>query len=113
MANAEKEIPSQASRAEAVAEAGMGAHDRPPTASPASDAGGVKNGEQASPSSSPDGVEANDEKPVAAHEEEPKMSTAKIALIMLALCVRCLISCIRLPADIGLRSLSSWPLWTL
>ncbi|KAI4118698.1 MAG: hypothetical protein LQ345_001310 [Seirophora villosa] len=86
MANAEKEIPSQASRAEAVAEAGMGAHDRPPTASPASDAGGVKNGEQASPSSSPDGVEANDEKPVAAHEEEPKMSTAKIALIMLALC---------------------------
>ncbi|KAI4206265.1 MAG: hypothetical protein LQ348_001028 [Seirophora lacunosa] len=87
MANAEKAIPSQASRAEAVAEAGMGAHDRPPTASPASDAGGVKNGEQASPSSSPDGVEANDEKPVAAHEEEPKMSTAKVALIMLALCI--------------------------
>ncbi|KAI4090518.1 MAG: hypothetical protein LQ344_004658 [Seirophora lacunosa] len=87
MANAEKAIPSQAFRAEAVAEAGMGAHDRPPTASPALDAGGVKNGEQASPSSSPDGVEANDEKPVAAHEEEPKMSTAKVALIMLALCI--------------------------
>ncbi|KAI4287010.1 MAG: hypothetical protein L6R35_003739, partial [Caloplaca aegaea] len=77
MANAEKDVPSQASRAEAVAEAGMAA----------STEGGPNHDERSSPSSSTEQVEAKPGGAVAAQEEEPKMSKGKIALIMLALCI--------------------------
>ncbi|KAL9015897.1 MAG: hypothetical protein Q9185_006736 [Variospora sp. 1 TL-2023] len=75
MANAEKDVPSQASRAEAVAEAGMAAE------------GGPNQDERSSPFSSTEQVEAKPGGAVAAKEEEPKMSKGKIALIMLALCI--------------------------
>ncbi|KAI4121909.1 MAG: hypothetical protein LQ338_006094 [Usnochroma carphineum] len=85
-----EEILSQASRAEAVAEAGMGADDTPPTAIPSSedatDLEKADHGEQASPSSSTNGVEAKDEKAVAA-PEGPQRGTGKTALIMAALCI--------------------------
>lgn len=84
MANAEKDVPSQASRAEAVAEAGMAA----------STEGGPNHDERSSPSSSTEQVEAKPGGAVAAQEEEPKMSKGKIALIMLALCVRYLMFCV-------------------
>ncbi|KAL8653838.1 MAG: hypothetical protein Q9210_001868 [Variospora velana] len=88
MANAEKDVPSQASRAEAVAEAGMAADDTRPTAVPISAEGGPDHDERSSPSSSTDQVvEAKAGEAVAAQEEEPRMSKGKIALIMLALCI--------------------------
>ncbi|KAL8716992.1 MAG: hypothetical protein Q9225_005728 [Loekoesia sp. 1 TL-2023] len=89
MANTE-EVPSQASRAEAVAEAGMGADNTPSTALPtpvkATDLETADNGDPTSPPSSTNGAEAKDEKPVAAPEESQR-SKGKTALIMLALCI--------------------------
>ncbi|KAL8693792.1 MAG: hypothetical protein Q9218_001440 [Villophora microphyllina] len=85
-----EEVPSQASRAEAVAEAGMGAHDQPPTAIPASehpsDLERNGNGELASPSGSSGGHDVRDEKTTPA-TDEPQRSKGKTALIMLALCI--------------------------
>ena len=86
---AANEMPSQASRAEAVAEAGAGADSTPPTAIPSSEkAADPETAEDGhtSPSSSTNGVEAKDEKPVAALEGVQR-SKGKTALIMLALCV--------------------------
>ncbi|KAL9598914.1 MAG: hypothetical protein Q9219_004179 [cf. Caloplaca sp. 3 TL-2023] len=84
MANTE-ELPSQASRAEAVAEAGMGAHDTPPTAAPSSGANAdLEKGDHddhSSPTSSTAGAEAKDEKPVAP-PEEPQKSKGKTTLII-------------------------------
>ncbi|KAI4281828.1 MAG: hypothetical protein L6R38_003382, partial [Xanthoria sp. 2 TBL-2021] len=85
-----EEIPSEASRAEAVAEAGMGADTTPPTAMPSSekatDLEKGENGEGFSPSSSSDAVGVKDEK-TADVPEEPQRSKGKTALIMLALCI--------------------------
>ncbi|KAL8780780.1 MAG: hypothetical protein Q9194_000713 [Teloschistes cf. exilis] len=85
-----EDFPSQASRAEAVAEAGMGAHNHPSTGIPLSDhptdlekAG---NGEPVSPSGSSSGHEVNNEKPTPPAEESQR-SKGKTALIMLALCI--------------------------
>lgn len=86
MANTE-EVPSQASRAEAVAEAGMGANNSPPIAS--GQGTDVEKGEKdgsTSPSSSTNRTEEKDGMPVAA-PEEPQMGKGKTTLIMSALCV--------------------------
>ncbi|KAL9595636.1 MAG: hypothetical protein Q9179_004907 [Wetmoreana sp. 5 TL-2023] len=87
MANRE-DMPSQASRAEAVAEAGMGADDQPSTAIPSSekerDLEEAGNDERFSPSTSSNGVASKDEK-AGNPPEEPQRSKSKIALIMCAL----------------------------
>ncbi|KAL8699864.1 MAG: hypothetical protein Q9201_005760 [Fulgogasparrea decipioides] len=81
-------MPSQASRAEAVAEAGMGADDQPSTAIPSSekerDLEEAGNDERFSPSTSSNGVASKDEK-AGNPPEEPQRSKSKIALIMCAL----------------------------
>lgn len=83
-------IPSEASRAEAVAEAGMAASITPPTAIPSSNK--VTDLEKAegagivSPSGSSDAIGEKDEKTAEASEELQR-SKGKTALIMLALCV--------------------------
>ena len=84
------ELPSEASRAEAVAEAGMGAHSKPPTAVPPSDMStDLEKGDHGgvSPSGSSDGIEGKHEK-TADESEELQRSKGKTTLIMLALCVR-------------------------
>lgn len=85
-----EEMPSQAYRAEAVAEAGMGADSTPPTAIHSSrngtDLEKAENSEHVSPLSSTIGAEANEEKDVAAPPEQ--RNKGKTALIMSALCVR-------------------------
>ncbi|KAI4195344.1 MAG: hypothetical protein LQ350_007270 [Teloschistes chrysophthalmus] len=85
-----EELPSQASRAEAVAEAGMGADNNPSTGLPSSnhptDLEKVGNGEPVSPSGSSGGHEINNEK-ATPPTEEPQRSKSKTALIMLALCI--------------------------
>ncbi|KAL8832896.1 MAG: hypothetical protein Q9170_004676 [Blastenia crenularia] len=89
MANNE-EVPSQASQAEAVAEAGMGADNTRPTAIPSSeketDLEKGEHGCQTSPASSSNGAGAKDEV-LAAASEEPRRSKGKTTLIMLALCI--------------------------
>ncbi|KAL8949937.1 MAG: hypothetical protein Q9222_004004, partial [Ikaeria aurantiellina] len=88
MANAD--MPSQASRAEAVAEAGTGADDSPPTAVPVSnhdkdlEKGGDDEG--VSPNGLSNGAEIKDEKAMEKPEEPPR-SKGKTLLIMLALCI--------------------------
>lgn len=87
-----EETPSQASRAEAVAEAGMGAGDHPsstgiPSTEDPTDLEKAGNGKPVSPSGSSVGHDVKDEK-VAAATEEPQRSKGKTLLIMLALCVR-------------------------
>ncbi|KAL8912622.1 MAG: hypothetical protein Q9172_007470, partial [Xanthocarpia lactea] len=83
-------IPSEASRAEAVAEAGMGASSLPPTAIPSSNkATDLEKAEGAgivSPSGSSDEIGDKDEKTAEAPEELQR-SKGKTALIMLALCI--------------------------
>ncbi|KAL8663916.1 MAG: hypothetical protein Q9202_003465 [Teloschistes flavicans] len=86
-----EEIPSQASRAEAVAEAGMGAGDHPsstgvPSTEDPTDLEKAGNGKPVSPSGSSVGHDVKDEK-VAAATEEPQRSKGKTLLIMLALCI--------------------------
>lgn len=84
--------PSEASRAEAVAEAGMGADSTPPTTIPSSekttDLEKGENREGLSPSGSSDGVGVKDEKTADA-PVQPQRSKGKTTLIMLALCVSC------------------------
>ncbi|KAL8983739.1 MAG: hypothetical protein Q9205_002108 [Flavoplaca limonia] len=83
------EIPSEASRTEAVAEAGMGADGTPPTAIPSSEmAADLEKGEHGgvSPSASSDGTGSKHEK-AADVPDEPQRSKGKTALIMLALCI--------------------------
>lgn len=83
MANVE-EVPSQAYRAEAVAEAGMGAHGSPTAASgQRTDVEKAETDESTSPPSSTNGME---KKPDAV-DEEPQRSKGKTALIMSALCI--------------------------
>ncbi|KAL8708329.1 MAG: hypothetical protein Q9220_006804 [cf. Caloplaca sp. 1 TL-2023] len=83
-----QEIPSQAYRAEAVAEAGMGAHSSPPMAVPDherdQDLERGEDDEGTSPNGLSDGakVEQTMEK-----AEEPQRSKGKTLLIMLALCI--------------------------
>ncbi|KAI4235062.1 MAG: hypothetical protein LQ349_003410 [Xanthoria aureola] len=83
-------IPSGASRAEAVAEAGMGADSTPPTTIPSSekttDLEKGENREGLSPSGSSDGVGVKDEKTADA-PVQPQRSKGKTTLIMLALCI--------------------------
>ncbi|KAL8774821.1 MAG: hypothetical protein Q9209_000760 [Squamulea sp. 1 TL-2023] len=70
---ATEEIPSEASRAEAVAEAGMGADSTPSTAIPSSekaiDPEKAENGERISHSGSSDGTGVKDEKSTAVSED--------------------------------------------
>lgn len=105
-----EEIPSEASRAEAVAEAGMGADTTPPTAMPSSekatDLEKGENGEGFSPSSSSDAVGVKDEK-TADVPEEPQRSKGKTALIMLALCVSYDKTGLETSADLPFRLLFS------
>ncbi|KAL8903699.1 MAG: hypothetical protein Q9171_007309, partial [Xanthocarpia ochracea] len=83
-------IPSEASRAEAVAEAGMGASSTPSTATPSSgkatDLEKAEGGGIVSPSGSSDAIGDKDEKTAEAPEELQR-SKGKTALIMLALCI--------------------------
>ena len=85
-----EEVPSQASRAEAVAVAGMGADDQPPTAIPSSnkevDLEKAEYEGMASPSGSSGGHDVKDEKPAPPAEDQSR-SKSKTLLIMLALCV--------------------------
>ncbi|KAL8872453.1 MAG: hypothetical protein Q9174_001923 [Haloplaca sp. 1 TL-2023] len=85
-----EEVPSQASRAEDVAIAGMGADDQPPTAIPCSnkevDLEKAENEGTASPSGSSGGQDVKDEKSAPPTEGEPR-SKSKTLLIMLALCI--------------------------
>ncbi|KAL8862798.1 MAG: hypothetical protein Q9178_000740 [Gyalolechia marmorata] len=82
-------LPSEASRAEAVAEAGMGASSTPPTAIPSSkkatDLEKAEGGGIGSPSGSSDEIGDKDDKTAEAPEELQR-SKGKTALIMLALC---------------------------
>ncbi|KAL8899695.1 MAG: hypothetical protein Q9207_006064 [Kuettlingeria erythrocarpa] len=82
-------MPSDASQAEAVAEAGPGADTMPPntlsSSEGATDPEQAEHGEHASPTSSTNGAEAKDEKAAAAPEEQ--RSKGKTALIMSALCI--------------------------
>ncbi|KAL8776531.1 MAG: hypothetical protein Q9213_008239, partial [Squamulea squamosa] len=87
---ATQEISSEASRAEAVAEAGMGADSTPPTAIPSSDKAidleKAENGGRFSHSGSSDGTGVKDEKPLGVPEDAQR-SKGKTALIMCALCI--------------------------
>ncbi|KAL8735695.1 MAG: hypothetical protein Q9181_002737 [Wetmoreana brouardii] len=89
MANTD-EVPSHASRAEAVDEAGTGADDQPSTAIPSSekerDLEKAGNDERLSPSTSSNGLASKDEK-AGSPPKAPQRSKSKIALIMCALCI--------------------------
>lgn len=106
MTNTE-EVPAQASRAEAVAEAGMGADDQPPTAIPSSqkevDPEKAEDDGRNSPSGSSAGQDVKDEKTV----QTPQRSKSKIALIMIALCVRTSRRCFASHTDLLSRLPSS------
>ena len=109
-------IPSEASRAEAVAEAGMGARSTPPAAIPSSnkatDLEKAEGGAIVSPSGSSDGIGDKDEQTAEAPEELQR-SKGKTALIMLALCVSDQVfSKIETDAHQLLRLLFSSPLLT-
>ncbi|KAL8806666.1 MAG: hypothetical protein Q9182_001194 [Xanthomendoza sp. 2 TL-2023] len=87
---ATEEIPSQASRAEAAAEAGMGADYTPSNAIPslgnATDLERGDNDVQVSASGSSEGIGVRDEK-TAETSKEPERSKGKTTLIMSALCI--------------------------
>ncbi|KAL8699101.1 MAG: hypothetical protein Q9224_001563, partial [Gallowayella concinna] len=87
---ATEEIPSQASRAEAVAEAGMGADytssNAIPSSEKATDLERGDNGAQASPSGSSEEIGVRDEK-TAETSKEVERSKGKTSLIMSALCI--------------------------
>ncbi|KAL8682398.1 MAG: hypothetical protein Q9186_001519 [Xanthomendoza sp. 1 TL-2023] len=87
---ATEEIPSQASRAEAVAEAGIGADSTPSNAIPSSekatDLERGDNGVQASLSGSSEDIGVRDEK-TAETSKEVERSKGKTSLIMSALCI--------------------------
>ncbi|KAL8935032.1 MAG: hypothetical protein Q9216_005619 [Gyalolechia sp. 2 TL-2023] len=86
MANVE-EVPPPASRAEAVAEAGMGADDTPlNTRGQDPDIEKAEKDGLASPPSSINATDEKDEK-LAAATEEPQRSKGKTTLIMSALCI--------------------------